>query len=161
MGFKEKYAEARASAKTFAAYGVHSTKNGDYSYLPPGKFKQIRKPVQGAQATFERGSDRDRPTLTRVGAGALIAGPAGAVVGALFKKNTSRNYITVIFSDGDTAIIDGPSKDERKMRAFAQAVNEQAASQPPAPSPNPELQQESSQNLDPAPSDDTQDAKSV
>lgn len=108
------------------AYGVHAVRNGVYSYLPKGSLRQVKKPVTGAQAEFERGADRDRPTLTRVGAGAIIAGPAGAVVGALFKKNTTRNYVTVIFSDGDTAIIDGPSKDERKMRAFAQAVNAQA-----------------------------------
>lgn len=126
MGLKERLASARESAQTFAAYDVHTIKNGQYKYLPKGAFKSVRKPVEGATAEFERGADRERPTLTRVGAGALIAGPAGAVVGALFKKNTSRNYITVIFSDGDTAIIDGPSKDERKMRAFVQAINAQA-----------------------------------
>ena len=126
MGLKEKWNEARESAKTFAAYGVHSIKNGEYKYLPQGSFKQIKKPLQGASATFELGADKSRPTLTRVGAGALIAGPAGAVVGALFKKDTSRNYITVIFSDGDTVIIDGPAKDEKKMRLFANRINELA-----------------------------------
>lgn len=130
MGFKTKLAEARASAKTFAAYGLHSTKNGEYSYLPPGSFKQIKKPVLGAQAVFERGSDKARPTLTRVGAGALIAGPAGAIVGALFQKDTSRNYVTVVFADGDTVIIDGPAKDEKKMRLFADRIKELSKPEP-------------------------------
>lgn len=125
MGFKEKWNAQMERSRIAAKYELHTIqKNGVYRYLPPGSFKYITKPVEGAQATFDLGSDKSRPTLTRVGAGALIAGPAGAVVGALFKKDTSRNYVTVVFADGDTVIIDGPGKDERKMRAFVQHINE-------------------------------------
>lgn len=127
MGFKEKWNAQMERSRIAAAYGVHAIqKNGDYRYLPEGKFKNVVKPVAGAQAIFELGADKSRPTLTRVGAGALLAGPAGAIVGALFQKDTSRNYITVIFADGDTVIIDGPAKDEKKMRTFAERIRDLA-----------------------------------
>lgn len=115
--------EARATAATYASYNVHSIKNGEYSYLPPGKFKQVTKPLEGASAEFELGSDRNRPTLTRIGVGAILAGPAGAIVGGLFKKDRKKNYITVIFADGDTVIIEGPAKHEKKMRQFTASIN--------------------------------------
>lgn len=106
-----------------ALYGVHSVKNGTYKYLPQGKFKSVSKPIAGAEATFESGADRTRPTLTRIGAGALIAGPAGAIVGGLFKKDRTKCYVTVIFADGDTAIVEGPAKHEKRLREFASDVN--------------------------------------
>lgn len=120
---KESQARAIERGERMAYYGVHSVKDGVYNYLPDGKFKSISKPVAGATAEFESGSDRKRPTLTRIGAGAIIAGPVGAVVGGLFQKDRSKAYVTVIFEDGDTAIIEGPAKDEAKMRKFAADVN--------------------------------------
>lgn len=126
MGLKEKFAAARASAKTFASYGGHIIKSGEYKYLPQGAIRQVAKPLAGAEATYETGNDKSRPTLTRIGAGAIIAGPAGAVVGALFKKDTGKNYVTVVFADGDTVIIEGPQSDAMKMREFAARINAQA-----------------------------------
>lgn len=83
------------------------------------------KPVVGA--VFDTGADMSRPTLTRVGAGAIIAGPAGAIVGGLFKKNSSKCYVTVEFADGEAVVIEGPIKDEAKLRQFAADVNRVAA----------------------------------
>lgn len=108
-----------------ASYGGHSAQGDLYTY--PHQSGHKFKTLSGATALFESGADKSRPTLTRVGTGALIAGPAGAVVGALFKKNTSQCYVTVVFSDGDTAILEGPIKDESKMRQFAADVNRIAA----------------------------------
>lgn len=124
---KENQAKAAARLEQMAHYGVHSVNGGTYKYLPEGKFKSVTKPIQGATAEFESGADRSRPTLTRIGAGAILAGPAGAIVGGLFKKDKSKNYVTVIFDDGDTAIVEGPARDERKMRQFAADVNRIAA----------------------------------
>lgn len=123
---KEDQAKAKDRLAQMAGYGLHRVDRGVYSY-PNGTFKGGSKPVAGASAEFESGSDRSRPTLTRIGAGALIAGPAGAIVGGLFKKDTSKGYVTVIFADGDTVIVEGPSKDEGKMRQFAADVNRIAA----------------------------------
>ena len=83
----------------------------------------VTRPVAGVIAEYESGADRKRPTLTRVAAGAVIAGPAGAIVGGLFRKDTTRGYITVTFPDGGVIVIDGPVRDEKEMREFAQVVN--------------------------------------
>lgn len=124
---KENQARAAERLAGMAHYGVHSVKDGNYNFLPPGKIKSVTKPIQGATAEFESGSDRTRPTLTRIGAGAIIAGPVGAIAGALFKKQRTKGYVTVIFADGDTAIVEGPAKDETKMRQFAADINRIAA----------------------------------
>lgn len=102
-----------------ASYGGY-TARGDAFDLPKGAGV---KTLSGAEAVFESGSDTSRPTLTRIGAGALLAGPIGAVGGALLKKNTTKAYVTIVFADGDTVIIEGPIKDEMKMRQFAADFN--------------------------------------
>lgn len=104
-------------------YGVHSVSNGEYSYLPEGRFKKVRKPIAGAIAEFESGASNQKTTAGRVVAGAVIAGPVGAVVGGLLKKDKTKCYVTVTFADGDVAIIDGPVKDERRLREFAVKIN--------------------------------------
>lgn len=125
---KEIQEEGRAELAQMAHYGVHSVKGGIYNYLPEGRIKSVMRPVAGATAAFESGADKSRPTLTRIGAGAIVAGPVGAVLGGMFKKDTSKCYVTVIFDDGDTVIIEGPASDEAKMRKFAADVNRIAAS---------------------------------
>lgn len=105
-----------------ALYGVHSVRKGSYNYLPEGRFKSVTKPVAGATAEFESGADKSRPTLTRIGAGTILAGPVGALAGGMFRKNTSKCYVTVVFADGDYVIVEGPVKDEAKMRKFAADV---------------------------------------
>lgn len=110
------------------AYGVHSvTRDGNYRFLPQGGFHQVVRPVAGAVAEYEPGSAVDgRTTLTRVAAGAVIAGPVGAIVGGMFKKDRAKGYVTVTFPDGDVAVADGPLKDEDKMRRFVAGVNDAA-----------------------------------
>lgn len=120
---KENQARAAERLEQMARYGVHSVKDGSYNYLPEGKLKSVTKPIAGASAEYESGANIKRATLTRVGAGALLFGPLGAVGGVLMKKNTTKGYVTVIFADGDTVIIEGPLKDEPKMRKFAVDVN--------------------------------------
>lgn len=83
--------------------------------------------LAGATALYESGADKSRPTLTRIGAGAIIAGPIGAIGGALFKKQTTKGYVTIGFANGESLIIEGPAKHEGKMRSFAAAVNAAAA----------------------------------
>lgn len=83
----------------------------------------VKKSVAGAVAEFESGAQQKNTTVTRVAAGAIIAGPVGAIVGGLFKKDKSRAYVTVMFPDGQVAIIDGPIKDEKQLRSYAQIIN--------------------------------------
>ncbi|MBC9954949.1 hypothetical protein ICM05_09895 [Leucobacter sp. cx-42] len=102
----------------FVEYNGHTASYKGYRYL-----LGARRPIAGANAEFESGADRSRPTLTRIGAGALLAGPVGAIAGGMFKKDKTRVYVTIIFPDDATVIIDGPAKDEKKLRNFAEAVN--------------------------------------
>ena len=99
------------------------------SYVTNGEFMAlgVKRRVSGATAEFERGSSHNSATLTRVAAGALLAGPAGAIVGGLFKKDKSRVYVVVTFPDGESAIVDGPVSDERELRSFTQVINRAGA----------------------------------
>lgn len=105
-----------------ATYDKHLVRKGVYSTI--GSFGLgVKRPIAGARAEFESGSDRTRPTLVRIGAGALLAGPVGAIAGGMFKKDRTKAYVTITFEDGATVIIDGPAKDEKKMREFTAQVN--------------------------------------
>ncbi|MEQ6899014.1 hypothetical protein [Microbacterium sp. KR10-403] len=128
MGIKDAWNRQMERSRIEAAYGVHSvTRDGNYRYMPLGSLKQQVRPVAGAVAEYEAGSViGGRTTLTRVAAGAIIAGPVGAIVGGMFKKDRGRGYVTVTFPDGAVAVVDGPIKDEDKMRQFVARVNEAA-----------------------------------
>lgn len=130
MGFKAWYkaqderhknyvaGQKRAVAGVSARYGLLHTVDDGWLSVPG-----LSRSVAGAVAEFESGADQKRTTLTRVAAGAIVAGPAGAIVGGLFRKDQSRVYVTISFPDGDVAVIDGPTKDERQLREFARVVN--------------------------------------
>lgn len=128
MGFKDAWNAQLERSRIECSYGVHSVnKDGTFRFLPQGKFKQDIRPVAGAVAEYEAGSDiGGRTTLTRVVAGAVLAGPVGAILGGMFKKDRSKGYVTVTFPDGAVVIIEGPLKDEPKLRTFARKVNEAA-----------------------------------
>ena len=124
MGIKDAWDAQIERSKNSAIYSNHVVNLTTYSYLPIGRFKRIERPVSGLNAEFESGSDvGGRTTLTRVAAGAIIAGPIGAVVGGLFKKDRNRAYVTMTFPDGDIVIVDGPAKDELKLKQFAIKAN--------------------------------------
>lgn len=118
------YREMRENAKWFTAYGTHSVSKGEYSYLPGGQFKQTKLPVAGAVAEYDAGGNLGkRTTVSRVAAGAVIAGPVGAIVGGLIRKDRSKGYVTVTFETGEVVTLDGPIRDEPKMRQFVTKVN--------------------------------------
>jgi len=128
MGFKDAWNRQMERSKSNTFYGVHRVTGGEYAYLPEGSFKYVRKPVAGAVAEYEPGSAVDgRTTLTRVGVGAIVAGPVGAIVGGMFKKDRSRGYVSVTFPDGDVVVLDGPLTDEKKLREFARKVTDAGA----------------------------------
>lgn len=116
----DRVAERAAGAKP-AKYDDHQATGSEYTV--GGMIAKVRKPIAGTTALFENGADTKRSTLTRIGAGAVLAGPLGAVGGALLRKNTSKCYVTVTFADGDSVIVEGPAKDEKQLREFAAGVN--------------------------------------
>lgn len=125
MGLKDAWNRQMERSRIEASYGVHSlTQDGNYRFLPAGSLKQDVRPVAGAAAEYEAGSQTGgRTTLTRVAAGAVIAGPVGAIIGGMFKKDTSRGYVSVTFPDGAVVVVDGPLREEPKMRDFVAKVN--------------------------------------
>lgn len=100
-----------------ARFNGHKIRGGVY-YYPGGS-----APVGGATAVFESGAERKRMTVTRVGAGGILFGPAGAIVGGMLKKDRSKCYVSVTLATGDVAIIEAPVKDEAAARGFAAKVN--------------------------------------
>lgn len=50
---------------------------------------------------IEDGNEGNRVTATRVAAGALLAGPVGAVVGGLAKKSNETGWLVVTTPDGE------------------------------------------------------------
>jgi|GEM_PF-2986580 len=129
MGIKDAWNAQMARSQRDAAYGLHSVnRDGTYRFMPEGSLKQTVRPIAGVVAEYEPGSVLNgRTTLTRIAAGAILAGPVGAIVGGLLKKDTSKGYVVVTFPDGGVVVIDGPLKDEPKMRQFAAKVNLAAA----------------------------------
>lgn len=128
MGIKDAWNRQMERSRIVASYGLHSvTRDGNYRWMPEGSFKQQVRPVAGAVAEYEPGSALDgRTTLTRVAAGAIIAGPVGAILGGMFKKDTSKGYVSVTFPNGDVVALEGPLSEEPKMREFVKRVNEMA-----------------------------------
>lgn len=137
MGIKDAWNRQMERSRIEAAYGVHSvTRDGNYRFLPEGSFKQEVRPVAGAVADYEAGTATgERTTLTRVAAGAILAGPVGAIVGGMFRKDTSLGYITVTFPDGGVVVLDGPLKEEPQMRQFVTKVNAASAKHAEHPIP--------------------------
>lgn len=102
-------------------------------YITNGKLmwndgKLVKKfPLVGASAEFEMGdAPTSRTTVTRVAAGLVIAGPVGAIVGGMFKKDESKSYINVTLADGKMLICDVASSKATAAREFAARINEAA-----------------------------------
>lgn len=110
--------------KEWAANGKFNMNFEGYS-LVNGK---VRKGFQswdvtGAHAQVDNGASSQRMTLTRVGAGAVVLGPLGAILGGMAKKDRSRVYVLIEFATGEAISFDLSIKDEKKAREFAQKVN--------------------------------------
>ena len=89
-----------------------------------------RHDVYGGSAEVFYGGQGDRTTATRVAVGAAVAGPAGALVGAMARKRHTNVYVNVTLADGYSIDI-GPSRDEGKAREFASVVDAAAKGRGP------------------------------
>lgn len=100
-------------------YGGIMMKAGKLSYR--GEYQ----PVAGVRVRVESAGElQRRSTLTRTAAGGLLFGPAGAIVGALFKKTVDKRELYLL--------VDGPvfawavevrASDGPAARSFAAKVN--------------------------------------
>jgi len=69
-----------------------------------------------------------RMTATRIGAGAILAGPVGAIIGGMAKKDRSKTYIVVAhapvrgpYAGGGSFKEEVPKKDRAKAMAFVRS----------------------------------------
>lgn len=126
MGFKEMQARAKESAQFQAAFGGYRILNGAlHGRNPAGGWPAtLSWPLAGMAAELERGATvGPRVTATRVVAGAVVAGPVGALVGGMLRKDRNKVYVVVTLADGSQILIDGPAKDERAARDFVSKLN--------------------------------------
>lgn len=80
-------------------------------------------PIAGARAQCDTGASDRRMTATRIGAGAVVLGPLGAILGGMAKKDTTRIYILIEMADGVGVSFDAPVKEEKKARDFVRNIN--------------------------------------
>lgn len=81
-------------------------------------------PVDQARAeVVDADAARSRLTATRLAAGALVAGPLGAIVGGLARKSTGRIYVMVTTDDGRVLSGEGPSKEAGKAAEISARIN--------------------------------------
>lgn len=80
--------------------------------------------LRGAHAELmDADAARSRVTATRVAAGAIVAGPVGALIGGLAKKSTGRVYVMVTSDDGRVLSGDGASKESGKAAELVARIN--------------------------------------
>lgn len=108
-------------------FGGYAIMDGELRCPPGMNFRTERIPIKDVHAEYESGEATERSTLTRVAAGALIAGPIGAIVGGMFKKDKSLVYVILTLTDGRVIVIDAPKKDSTAAHQFVGKVNTAAA----------------------------------
>ncbi|MDV6209928.1 DUF2510 domain-containing protein [Rhodococcus erythropolis] len=86
-------------------------------------------PVVGAKASIESaGIARSRISATRLVGGAILGGGAGALVGAVARKDQSSIFLTIELADGTILVEEFPARDEGEGRRFAARINSMARS---------------------------------
>lgn len=86
-------------------------------------------PVQDAKASIESaGIAGSRVSATRLVGGAILGGGAGALIGAVARKDQSSIFLTIEFSDGTILVEEFPASDEGDGRRFAARINSIARS---------------------------------
>lgn len=74
------------------------------------------------------GAIRDRATVTRVVAGAVLAGPVGAVVGGLLRKRVDDRQVWLTITGGEQDwVVEVALGSQKQAQTFAAAVNAAAA----------------------------------
>lgn len=126
MGLMGKLKEAQATARVHTQFdtrfGGVAMASGKILYQGTDR-KMHHVTVAGVTAEYEGATTvAPRTTLTRVVAGGVVAGPVGAIVGGLFKKDRDKAYVTLYFPNGDTFTLVGPAKQDAQAREFARRI---------------------------------------
>lgn len=90
--------------------------------------KSTKYNVTECHAEYVDGGHRQRMTVTRIGAGALLAGPVGAVIGGMAKKDLSKSWVILVTPDGDRRI-EVKGGQAAKAQEFVFKLEDEAARQ--------------------------------
>lgn len=117
-------AEARKELGKYNCRGV-----GIYALIDGEVMAGSKKyPAKDCHAEIIEGGQRQRMTATRVGTGALLFGPVGAIIGGMSKKDISQNWMIVATPDG-TEQVKVNGKGLAKARTFVMKLELEAARQ--------------------------------
>lgn len=83
-------------------------------------------PVAQCHAEVVLGGKRQRMTVTRVGAGALLFGPVGALVGGMAKKDLTKNWL-IVATPGGVEQVEVAARDVGAASEFAMKLEQAAA----------------------------------
>jgi hypothetical protein len=119
VGFKDALNEVKIKAKFNGSLGNMALTADKVRYA----FKSF--PVAGAVAELDTvDAPAPQATLGRIAAGAVIAGPVGAIIGGMLKKDRSKGYISVTLSDGNIFLAEFPAARVSDARRFVALINE-------------------------------------
>lgn len=122
MGIKETIAKAKLAARFNGSLDGLALTNDKIRY----NLKTY--PVAGAVAEIDTvDAPAPQATIGRIAAGAVIAGPVGAIVGGMLKKDRSKGYITITLEDGKVIVSDFPSVKLSVARNLVSLINEASA----------------------------------
>lgn len=80
-------------------------------------FKRFHYNLTDCEVELVDGGERQRMTVTRIGAGALLAGPVGALIGGMAKKDLSKTFALMSTPDG-VRRLEATGKEAQKAREF-------------------------------------------
>lgn len=96
---------------------------GKKLHLPMNAGRPFTAPIAGAHAEITGEIPGARSTVTRVAAGAALAGPVGALIGGMAKKDTSKIIVTVALADGRQVWTQGPKSDYSSAMFLVDKIN--------------------------------------
>ena len=80
----------------------------------------VAYPIARCTVDLVEGGKPSRMTATRIGAGALLAGPVGAIIGGMAKKDRSKTWV-IVAHPGGSFQEEVSSKDKPRAVAFVRA----------------------------------------
>ena len=119
MGMKELVAKAKAASK------YNQSLNGLALTADKIRYQLKTFSVVGASAVLDT-IDEPAPSVSvgRIAAGAVIAGPVGAIIGGILKKDRSKGYIQITLADGTMLVSEFPSAKVSDARKLIALINE-------------------------------------
>ena len=119
MGFKDFVNKTKLAAKYNGSLGPLAL-TADKLHYNMKKYS-----VVGAVAEIDTvDAPAPQATLTRIAAGAVIAGPVGAIVGGMLKKDRSKGFLTITLADGKVLLVEFPSAKISDARKLVGLINE-------------------------------------